>query len=48
MLIREMFGGPRYQISWLIFGFMTVSFPGFAFDMEDVLLDRGQIARAEG
>lgn len=41
-------GGLRYQINWLIFGFATVFFLVFAFDVEDFLLDRGKIAQAQG
>ncbi|GAB4364732.1 MAG: hypothetical protein Kow0060_21900 [Methylohalobius crimeensis] len=38
----------RYQISWLIFGFATVFFLFFAFDVEGLLLNRGKIAHAQG
>ena len=46
--IRGLFGGLRYQISWLMFGFSAVFLLGFAFDVEDVLLNRGEVAQTQG
>lgn len=46
--IRGLFGGLRYQVSWLMFGFSAVFLLGFAFDVEGFLLDRGEIAHAQG
>lgn len=46
--VRELFGGLRYQVSWLFFGLVAVFFFGLAFDSSSFLLSQGKIETVFG